>query len=134
MREILLGWVLVILLGGASSKSKGTTETVDLIELNHYAGSFDQVIFYRWSPDYRRYDVIAWMLTEGRRYPTRDYNRMDTVVRWFDRDAGAYREVRAKMFRETWSDIDPERASRSLLEEKDRMGLMRLPAKEMAGE
>jgi hypothetical protein len=130
MREILLGWVLLILLGGASSKSEGYTETVDLIELNHYAESFNQVIFYRWSPDYRRYDVVAWIIAEGNRYPTRDHNRMDTVIRWFDRDAGAYREVRAKMFRETWSDNDPERASRSLLGEKDRMGLMRLPARE----
>lgn len=42
----------------------------DLMELNHVYGQdgehdFDQVIFYRWSPDYRRHDILEWWLVDG---------------------------------------------------------------------
>lgn len=107
------------------------SETVDLIELNHFYDdlgrhSYDQVIFYEWSPDYSRYHVIAWSLVEQdkSRVPRKDAHRKDYYVEWYDRDARVYREVRSKVCRETWSQIDPERANKKLMDEKYRLSLL----------
>ncbi len=109
-------------------------QRVDLIELNHYYDNqgkhqFDQVIFYEWSPDYRRFHVIAWSLVEGdlKRLPRRLPGSGLTSVTWFDRDAKIHREVQAKLYRETWSQSDPERTNKRWIEEKDRLCLVRLP-------
>lgn len=121
--------ILILIAGETKADSArgrdAVVETVDLIELNHYIDHFDQVIFCRWSPDYRRYDVMAWVITDqsNPRRPTRDYARGDYVVRWFDWNVVRYREVRSKLFRETWTSRDPERANKLLLEEKFRIGL-----------
>ena len=109
-------------------------QRVDLIELNHYYDcqgkhQFDQVIFYEWSPDFRRFHVIAWSLVEGdlKRLPRRLPGSGLTSVTWFDRDAKVHREVLAKLYRETWSQSDPERTNKRWIEEKDRLCLVRLP-------
>ncbi len=109
-------------------------QRVDLIEFNHYYDcqgkhQFDQVIFYEWSPDYRRFHVIAWSLVEGdlKRVPRQLPGSGLTSVSWFDRDANVHREVQAKLYRETWSQSDPERINKQWIEEKDRLCLVRLP-------
>lgn len=109
------------------------TETVDLIELNHFYDdlgrhSYDQVIFYEWSPDYARFHVIAWSLIEKdkSRIPRRDSHRKDYFVRWHDRDSDLYREVRSKVYRETWSQVDPERENKKLMQEKHRIALLQV--------
>lgn len=111
-------------------------ERVDLIELNHFYDElgrhqFDQVIFYEWSPDYRRFHVIAWSLVEGdlSRLPSKVSGSGETSVHWFDRDSKIKREVRSKLYRETWSQVDPERANKQLIDEKYRLSLMRSPAR-----
>lgn len=108
-------------------------QRVDLIELNHYYDSqgkhqFDQVIFYEWSPDYRRFHVIAWSLVEGdlKRMPRQMPGSDLTCVTWFDRDAKVHREVQSKLYRETWTQSDPERTNKQWFEEKDRLCLARL--------
>lgn len=113
-------------------------QRVDLIELNHYYDcqakhQFDQVIFYEWSPDYRRYHVIAWSLVEGdlKRLPRQLAGSGLISVTWFDRDAKVHREVQAKLYRETWSQSDPERTNKRWIEEKDRLCLVRLPDRAM---
>ncbi|MEM7476917.1 MAG: hypothetical protein AAF483_18180 [Planctomycetota bacterium] len=103
------------------------SETVDLIELNHYYDdlgrhSYDQVIFYEWSPDYARFHVIAWSLIEKdqAKKPRKDPHRGDYYASWYDREAKVHRIVRSRVFTETWSRVDPERANKKLLEEKYR--------------
>ncbi len=108
-------------------RCRDVTETVDLIELNHFYDdlgrhAYDQVIFYEWSPDYRRFHVIAWCLVENdlSRMPTRNPKNGEYVVRWNDRDAKVHRVVRSALYRETWSQVDPERVNKKLLDEKYR--------------
>ena len=105
---------------------------VDLIELNHRYDDqgrhcYDQVIFYEWSPDYRRYHVVAWCLVDHglSRLPTLDHSKNRYVVRWFDRETGRQREIWSPIYRETWSDWDPERANKELMDEKYRVSLFR---------
>ena len=118
-------------------RGRDVTEKVDLIELNHFYDdlgrhAYDQVIFYEWSPDYRRFHVISWCLLENdlSRMPTRNPNNGEYRVRWHDRDAKVHRELRSPLYRETWSQVDPERVNKKLLDEKYRTSLLRLPQRE----
>ncbi len=134
-------FVLVALLAMPSApgpRGRDVTETVDLIELNHFYDdlgrhAYDQVIFYEWSPDYRRFHVIAWCLVENdlSRMPTRNACNGEHVVRWYDRDAKVRREVHSPLYRETWSQVDPERVNKKLLDEKYRTSLIRVPQREV---
>lgn len=127
---------LFIAMPGSGTWSSGElSQRVDLIELNHFYDdrgrhAYDQVIFYEWSPDYRRYHVVAWCLVENNlgRMPTRDHDRDAYVVRWYDRDARMQRSVWSPAFRETWSQTDPERANKKLMDEKHRISLLRAPS------
>ena len=129
---------LMAMLSDPGPRGRDVTEKVDLIELNHFYDdlgrhAYDQVIFYEWSPDYRRFHVIAWCLLENdlSRMPTRNPNNGEYVVRWHDRDAKVQREVRSPLYRETWSQVDPERVNKKLLDEKYRTSLLRLPQREV---
>jgi hypothetical protein len=129
--------VLLPLLLMASGHTDGNCvlrESVDLIELNHFYDdlgrhTYDQVIFYEWSVEYLRYHVIAWCLVEDdhSRLPTQLPGSRETQVRWYDRDVRRHREVRSKLYRETWTQTDPERDNKKLLEEKYRISLLRAP-------
>lgn len=117
---------------GGGSRSE-VSESVDLIELNHYYDgqgrhSYDQVIFYEWSHDYSRFHVIAWFLVDedSCRLPMPEPNGKTVAVRWFDREIKAQRVVRSEVFRETWSvGKDPERVNKLYLHEKHRLSLLR---------
>ena len=120
--------------GPGGGEALSINERVDLIELNHFYDdrgrhAFDQIIFYEWSPDFRRFHVIAWSLIDDdlHRMPTRAPGSDETIVNWFDRDARVYRQIRSKLYRETWGRVDPERANKKLMEEKHRVSLMRTP-------
>ncbi len=126
---------IILMTFGQSDGSSVLRESVDLIELNHFYDdlgrhTYDQVIFYEWSPEFSRYHVIAWCLVEDdqTRLPTRLPGSGEAQVRWFDRDIKRYREVRSKLFRETWSRVDPERDNKKVLEEKYRVSLLKVPA------
>ena len=131
LRDVLLP-LLLAAPGTAAQFELQLKQRVDLIELNHFYDdlgrhSYDQIIFYEWAPDYRRYQVVAWFLVENNlaRMPTYNHARRIYVVRWYDRDAKAYRVVQSKMFRETWSQKDPERANKKLIDEKHRISLLK---------
>ncbi len=133
LRSIVLP-LLVSSAGHAPDSRVRLKERVDLIELNHHHDdlgrhSYDQVIFYEWSPDYCRFHVIAWYLVEeGKaKRPKRDPGRQDHFVSWYDRDAKVNRVVRSELYRETWGQVDPERANKKLLEEKYRVSLVKVP-------
>jgi hypothetical protein len=137
LRDILMP-LLFAVPGNASHAESEVTQRVDLIELNHFYDdlgrhAYDQVIFYEWSPDYRRYHVVAWSLLENdlARMPVHDSHRNEYVVRWYDRDEHIRRSVWSRMYRETWSQTDPERANKKLMEEKYRVSLLRVPAREL---
>lgn len=123
--------VLAIASGGSGPTDK-VVQKVDLIELNHCYDDlgrhcYDQVVFYEWSPDYRRYHVVAWCLIENgsSRTPILDRAKKQYVVRWHDRDSGRSREIWSSLYRETWSNSDPERANKKLMDEKYRVALLR---------
>jgi hypothetical protein len=103
-------------------------DAVDLIELNHvYNGGghpmYDQVVFYQWRPHTGEYQVRAWRLLklESDR-PRRDFRRGDWVMVFADK--GILREVRAPLFRESWTQYDREQAERDRLPKEYRPGLL----------
>jgi len=118
--------------GGGVQQPSTVVQRADLIELNHCHDEFgrhcyDQVVFYEWSPDYRRYHVVAWCLVDNGlwRMPTLDRHKQQYLVRWHDRETGRPREIWSPLFRETWSNSDPERANKKLMDEKYRVALLR---------
>lgn len=105
-------------------------EVVDLVEVNHFHDSehgarvFAQQIFYEWVNDH--YEVRAWRLIKsGDQWPQRDWERGGYRALWKDGDV--WREVRAKAFRETWTQYDPELIERENLPKENRKELMQLP-------
>jgi hypothetical protein len=105
----------------ATGEAAGTT--FDLVELNHYYKDgkldFDQIIFYDYSFQYRRWHVQGYLLVDGIEPVHPPYRvggkwKVRTskgVVRW------------GRMFRETWTTHDPERENKRVFEEKYRRGL-----------
>ncbi len=105
-------------------------DVVDLVEVNHYHDArgehvFDQLIFYDWSSQKRRFQVRAWRLikTESQ-LPRRDYRQGIWLVRWHD--DGVLREVTAASRRETWTQYDPELIERENLPQDQRLDLSRV--------
>lgn len=110
-----MAWMLlVVLLSGHHLTRHDDLIECELMELNHSVSCdgvsrFDQVILWRWSPDYRRWEVQYWAMVGttgsvaeypaavGKRYECRLTNNGRRVL------------MRSKLFRETWTDIDPER-------------------------
>lgn len=138
MVSTLVLFALIAMPSDPGPHNRDVTQTVDLIELNHFYDdlgrhAYDQVIFYEWSPDYRRFHVIAWCLVENdlSRIPTRNPFNGEYVVRYNDRDAKVRRQVRSPLYRETWSQVDPERVNKKLLDEKYRTSLIRVPQREV---
>lgn len=115
MQAILLAAILLFANGNTNAGGTAPTDfqEVDLIELNHRylddgRHQFDQLIFWKWSPNYRRYDAVGWVLFDYNAgmdaYPSKigDYWRCR-----FDHYTGR-RTVRARLFRETITNRDPE--------------------------
>ncbi len=130
------GWMIGILALALSNStgSKTCTEQVDLIELNHFHDClgrhvYDQVIFYEWSEEHLQYHVRAWCLVEDRelenRRPVKSYSDDRYHVRWHDRDQNLNRCITSLHFRESWTQIDPERANKKLLDERQRTALIK---------
>jgi hypothetical protein len=111
----------------SSPDSSIIKDMVDLVEVNHYHDArgehvFDQLIFYDWSNQQRRFQVRAWRLikTESQ-LPRRDYRQGNWLVRWHD--DGVLREVTAASRRETWTQYDPELIERENLPQDQRLDL-----------
>lgn len=124
-------WSLVLLcssaLNAAAIRPTIVQDTVDLVEVNHYHDArgehvFDQLIFYDWSKQKRRFQVRAWRLikTESQ-LPRRDHRRDVWLVRWHD--DGVLREVTSASRRETWTQYDPELIEREFLAQDQRLDL-----------
>lgn len=136
VQGIVIPTIALALGTGEPLQKNKVVQRVDLVELNHRYDDqgrhcYDQVIFYEWSPDYRRYHVVAWCLVDQglSRLPQYDHATDRYVVRWLDRESNLFREIWAPVYRETWSDSDPERANKELMDEKYRVSLFRQQAR-----
>ena len=112
--------MLWILLAIAIGSGKVDRAEVDMIELNHKCSEnecvqFDQVIIWKWSHDYRRYDAQHWFIPRsemecpvkvGEFYQCFGYCSDNTTRILF----------RSKMYRETWTTNDPERENLKLFQ------------------
>lgn len=96
--------------------------TVGLVEINHYQPCgeyrFTQIIAWEWIPECRAYHVQDWKMVE-------DWYVDERARRLHFRDGGKERSVRYKLYRETWTQNDPERDDRELFAEKYRIRVFR---------
>lgn len=104
-------------------------ESVDLVELNHYYDEhgrlvFDQVLFYDWWPSCGRYMLRGWRLVKSEGIlPVRDGRGYRST--WFDGEL--LRDVAARQYRETWTQVDPELEERAFLDKDKRRELLKPP-------
>lgn len=112
--------VEILLLLALGNPTQLPTDHFDLLELNHCNGHYDQVIAYRWSHDYNRYDVAVWYIADKlEHYPTQQGVGRYTAT--YKASIGV-RHLVAPMFRETWTSKDPEREHKNLMAEAMREG------------
>lgn len=88
---------------GSADLPRQTTARVDLLEVNRVSG-FDQVLFWDWSPDYRRYHCQGWAL----QFTVTERNGKPTVL------LPDGRVVQAPIIRYTETTKDPERENAKL--------------------
>jgi hypothetical protein len=98
---------------------------VDRIEFNHYSSVsgdhvFDQLIFYDWSNQRKRFDVREWRLVKDESMVPRRCREGWRVVFY---DGGIPREVVAKSMQETFTSYDPETLERDALAIDQRLPL-----------
>ena len=125
--------------GTVISKNTGVAEEyVDLIELNHFYDHqgrhvYDQVIFYEQAPESGRFLVRAWCLVEDRehqnRRPIKDASSELYRVHWYDSDQRMHRKIVSQLYRESWTQVDPERANKRIHDEHSRISLVQVPKK-----
>jgi hypothetical protein len=102
-------------------------DAVDMVEVNHFYDDhgelvFDQLIFYDWCERANRFQVRAWRLLKATaQRPQRNWNGGGFVIVWHDGDL--LRRVEAQVFRETWTQHDPEMDERSILAKEKRREL-----------
>ena len=123
----------------ATISHKGSTiaeEVVDLIELNHFYDQqgrlvYDQVIFYERAPESGRFQVRAWCLVEDReslnRRPVKNQQTELYQVDWFDTDQRLLRKITSRLYRESWTQIDPERTNKKIHDERLRIAMIQSP-------
>ena len=116
--------------------NQSADENVDLIELNHFFDQqgrlvYDQVIFYELAPETGRFQVRAWCLVEDREYlnrrPVQDQETQLYEVNWFDTDQRLKRKITSRLYRESWTQVDPERSNKKLHDERLRISLIQNP-------
>jgi hypothetical protein len=130
---------LIFLCTTISSRGGHTTEEhVDLVELNHFFDQqgrlvYDQVIFYERAPETGRFQVRAWCLVEDRESLNRRPVKNETTglyqVDWFDADQRLLRRITSSLYRESWTQLDPERANKKVHDERLRISMVQNPKK-----
>ena len=129
----MLAIVLVSILSVPLKLANTIAESVDCIELNHFHDQkgklvYDQVIFYERAPETGRFRVRAWCLVEDRevldRRPVKNEETGVYRVDWFDSDKRVKRKITSRMFRESWTQLDPERENKKVHDERLRRCLI----------
>lgn len=119
--------MIALLLSASIGLGLETIDNVDMIELNHfydYKGChvYDQVIFWRRDSAFKRFEVASWtMADQADKYPHKANGNV-WESKWFD--GKLYRVVRACQVRESWTQVDPERANQRVVEVEERVGLV----------
>ncbi len=134
--------VLVAILSSPVRLESDASEYVDCLELNHFYGAkgehvFDQVIFYAIDPATRKLQVRGWCIVEDRdvlnRRPVKSAGGIYRVD-WIETNNRVNRTITSRMYRESWTQIDPERENKTVLPEGLRIGLISPPKKERVAE
>lgn len=130
----MLAAILFAILSVPLALPNQATEHVDSIELNHFYDSagrlvYEQVIFYERAPETGRFQVRAWCLVEDRellnRRPVKNESTGIYQVDWFDIDQRVRRTITSRLYRESWTQVDPERADKRVHDERLRVPLIR---------
>lgn len=101
-------------------------DRVDVIEVSHVYSAqgdhvFSQLLFWELASD-GEYDLRTWLLLkQGGHRPEYDFARGDYVARFSSWEQ--FHEVRAPVFRETWTQYDPELIARDRMPKENRRGL-----------
>jgi hypothetical protein len=117
---------MIFFLLASIAQSFARAEHVDMLELNHHYDMrgchiFDQMIVWRQNPATLRFEVGYWTLCDIQdKYPVRGYNGLYRAV-WSD--SGKRIGVFSRQFRESWTQVDPERADQRKLHVDDRIRL-----------
>jgi len=132
MRTLALS--LLLLVDAGYREMMVVADRVDVIELNHFYDNngrlvFDQVIFWDWAPPLPEQDgpgcfvVVAWQLSGEKRplRPSHNWQLGKYVLIYHD--GTVLRRITSTSFRETWTQVDPERANRDVLSPYARRGL-----------
>jgi hypothetical protein len=102
-----------------------------MIELNHFHNNkgqhvYSQVIFYERLAENGQFRVRSWALIEMReslnRLPQYD-PKVDKVVVDMKMDSGKVVRLESRLFKETWTQHDPERRDKDKLPEQFRLRL-----------
>lgn len=112
---------LALLLSLAIHGNPQPVNRFHMVERNHTLDTLDQLIFWDWSPDYRRYHAQGWVLIRDTRQLS-----FRPPYRWLitaGPHAGAI--IVSDMYRETWTRHDPERLNIVLFPECARRQLLR---------
>lgn len=108
-------------------------EQVDAIELNHFFDPrgqlvYDQVIFFERTPTTGRFQVRAWCLVDDRetmnRRPLLNDNGLYECFA-VDSNEQLTRRIVSRVFRESWSQVDPEREDKKRFPESLRIELVK---------
>lgn len=123
----IVGFILAICLGIGRP-----APTTDMVELNHYIDGEDkhhysQLIFWQYSPEYRRFHAHGWVLVDSDSSLFVDRYSMPgkIVVTWLDRDSKKKRIV-SKNFRQTETKYDPERGNHRLFPVEFRVDIFKV--------
>jgi hypothetical protein len=120
----------LILLVAITSGSMVASDRVDLIEVNHQHALdgkpvFDQIIFWEWSDAYAEYHVREWLIPNDDNNRNVILTRRPGLVVVLIREGFLLVRITSSSFRESWTQIDPERHNKRLLAECLRAKLSR---------
>lgn len=107
--------ILILLILLAKQNVREQPICVDLIEHNivERTPELRQFIFWRWSPDYRRYDCQGWIIEKD----SITVSKIDGVYSLDYFKNGNIIRITSKVFRRTWTKTDPERDNTRLFPE-----------------
>jgi len=125
--------LLLLSVSGSLKLATQASESVDLIELNHYYDTrgrliYDQVVFWEINPTNKRFQVRAWCLVDDRedldRRPIKNESTGRWSVVWRDGDKRVMRHITSQQYRESWTQTDPERDDKKRHDERLRVALV----------
>jgi len=110
--------VLALLLTGHIDHDPSLKDNVEMIELNHlYDGQgklvLDQWIFYDWSGRLSQFVVVDWRRSKTDIFVSKNWKTGEYNLTFFDGDY--LRKIRSKIYRETWTQYDPELKNREIV-------------------